>query len=59
MEAREARGRCGGPSGGLTSNGKAVGRTSDGGERSSAAVIGVERLGARIEGRRGVVSVVW
>jgi hypothetical protein len=59
VEAREARGRRGGPSGGLTSNREAVRRTSDGGERSSAAVIGVERLGARIEGRRGAVSVVW
>ncbi len=54
-EAREASGRHGDPSGGLTSDGGAVRRTSDGGERSSAAVIGVERLGARIGGkeRRG------
>jgi hypothetical protein len=50
-EAREASGRHGDPSGGLTSDGGAVRRTSDGGERSSAAVIGVERLGARIGGK--------
>jgi hypothetical protein len=36
-----------------------VRQTSDGGEQSSAAAIGVERLGAWIEGRRGAVSVVW
>jgi hypothetical protein len=36
-----------------------VRRTSDGGERSSAAAIGVERLGARIKGRRGAASAVW
>jgi hypothetical protein len=59
VEAREARGQRGDPSGGLTSNGEAVRRTSDGGERSSAAVIGVSRLGAQIEGRRGAASVVW
>ena len=50
-EAREASGRHGDPSGGLTSDGGAVTRTSDAGERSSAAVIGVERLGARIGGK--------
>jgi hypothetical protein len=36
-----------------------VRRTSDGGEQRSAAVIGVERLGARIEGRRGATRAVW
>jgi hypothetical protein len=36
-----------------------VRRTSDGGERSSAAAIGVERLGAQIKGRRGAASAVW
>jgi hypothetical protein len=36
-----------------------VRRTSDGGEQSSAMVIRVERLGARIEGRRGAASAVW
>jgi hypothetical protein len=54
-EAREASGRRGDPSGGLTSDGGAVRRTRDGGERSSVATIGVERLGAR----RGVASAVW
>jgi hypothetical protein len=54
-EAREASGRHGDPSGGVTSDGGAVRWTSDGGERSSAVVISVERLGARIGGkeRRG------
>jgi hypothetical protein len=54
-EAREASGRHGDPSGRLTSDVGAVRRTSDGGERSSAAVISVERLGAWIGGkeRRG------
>jgi hypothetical protein len=54
-EAREASRRHGDPSGGLTSDGGGVRRTSNGGERSSAAVIGVERLGAWIGGkeRRG------
>jgi hypothetical protein len=33
--------------------------TSDGGERRSAAAISVERLGARIDGRRGAASEVW
>jgi hypothetical protein len=41
-KAREASGRRGDPSGGLTSDGGAVKRTSDDGERSSAAAIGVE-----------------
>jgi hypothetical protein len=36
-----------------------VKRTSDGGERSSVAAIGVERLGVQINGRRGAVSTVW
>jgi hypothetical protein len=36
-----------------------VRRTSDGGGRSSAVAIGVERLGAPMEGRRGAASVVW
>jgi hypothetical protein len=36
-----------------------VRRTSDGGEQSSTAAIGVERLGAQIEGRRGAASAVW
>jgi hypothetical protein len=36
-----------------------VRRTSDGGEQRSAAAIGVERLGARIEGRRGAARAVW
>jgi hypothetical protein len=36
-----------------------VRRTSDGGERSSAAAISVERLGRILEGRRGDASVVW
>jgi hypothetical protein len=63
-EAREASGRRGDPSGGLTSDGGAVRRTSDGGERSSAAAIGVERLGARIGGKersgeRGVERRRW
>jgi hypothetical protein len=35
VEAQEASGRRGDPSGGLTSNGGAVRRTSDGGEQSS------------------------
>jgi hypothetical protein len=54
-KAREASGRHGDPSGGLISDRGAVRQTSDGGERSSAAVISVERLGARIGGkeRRG------
>jgi hypothetical protein len=54
-EAREASGRHEDPSGGLTLDGGAVRRTSDGGERSSVAVINVERLGAQIGGkeRRG------
>jgi hypothetical protein len=51
VEAQEASGRRGDPSGGLTSNGGAVRRTSDGGEQSSTVVIGVERLGARIGGK--------
>jgi hypothetical protein len=59
MEAREAAGRRGDPSGRLPTDGGAVRRTSDGGERSSVAAIGVERLGARIEGRRGVASAMW
>jgi hypothetical protein len=36
-----------------------VKRTSDGGERSSVAAIGVEQLGVQIKGRRGAVSAVW
>jgi hypothetical protein len=54
-EAQEASERHGDPSGGLTSDRGAVRRTRDGGEQSSAAVISVERLGARIGGkeRRG------
>jgi hypothetical protein len=42
QEASELRGD---PSGGLTSDRGAVRQTGDGGERSSAAAIGVERLG--------------
>jgi hypothetical protein len=59
IEAREASRRRGDPRGWLTSDGGAVRRTSDGGERSSATAIGVERLGVRIEGRRGAASMVW
>jgi hypothetical protein len=55
-EAWEARGRRGDPSGGLTSDRGAVRRTSDGGEQSLAAAIGVERLGVQIKGRRGAAS---
>jgi hypothetical protein len=36
-----------------------VRRTSDSGERSSVAVIGLERLGAQIEGRRGAACAMW
>jgi hypothetical protein len=42
-EAREAIGRRGNPSGGLTSGGGAVRRASDGGERSSTATLGERR----------------
>jgi hypothetical protein len=41
-EAREARGRCGDPSGGLTSGGGVAWWASGGGERSSAAALGVQ-----------------
>jgi hypothetical protein len=52
VEAWEARGRCGDPSGGLTSGGGAVRWASGGGERSSVAALGVR--GARGEEvRRG------
>jgi hypothetical protein len=54
-EAREARGRRGEPSGGLTLGGGTARRPSDGGERNSAAALGVR--GARgeevKEGERG------
>jgi hypothetical protein len=41
VEAREARGRCGDPSGGLTSGGGAARQASNGGERSSVVALGV------------------
>jgi hypothetical protein len=50
-EAWEASGRRGDPSGELTSDGGAVRRTSDGGERSSVAAICVELLGVWIGGK--------
>jgi hypothetical protein len=58
MEAQEASGRHRDPSGGLTSDGGAVRRTSDCVERSSEAAISVERLGHGLEGRRGAASTV-
>ena len=50
-EAREARGRRGDPSGGLTFGGGTAKRASDGGERSSVAALGVR--GARGEEVKG------
>ena len=50
-EAREARGRRGDPSGGLTLGGGTARRPSDGGERSLAAALGVR--GARGEEVKG------
>jgi hypothetical protein len=47
VEAREAKGRGGDPSGGLTLGGEAVRWASGGGEQSSAAALGVR--GARGE----------
>jgi hypothetical protein len=54
-EAREARGRRGDPSGELTLGRGAVMRASDGGERGSAAALGVRgALGEEVKrGERG------
>jgi hypothetical protein len=51
VEATEARGRHGNPSGGLTLGGEAARWASGGGERSSMTAIGVEQLGVRIGGK--------